>query len=49
MIDLAEAGDVAPGAELAREADVVVENFRPGPMDELGLGYEEASAPRTRK
>ncbi|MCX8073500.1 MAG: CoA transferase [Candidatus Binatia bacterium] len=33
------------GARLAREmvaqADVVVENFRPGVMDRLGLGYEQ--------
>jgi len=26
--------------ELAKESDVVVENFRPGVMDRLGLGYE---------
>ena len=26
---------------LAEEADVVVENFRPGVMERLGLGYEE--------
>ncbi|HSS93413.1 MAG TPA: CaiB/BaiF CoA-transferase family protein [Candidatus Dormibacteraeota bacterium] len=35
----------APGVEVARKlaekADVVVENFRPGVMDRLGLGYEE--------
>lgn len=30
---------------LAEEADVVVENFRPGVMDRLGLGYEDLSAP----
>jgi crotonobetainyl-CoA:carnitine CoA-transferase CaiB-like acyl-CoA transferase len=29
---------------LAREADVVVENFRPGVMDRLGLGYETLHA-----
>ena len=29
---------------LARQADVVVENFRPGVMDRLGLGYEQLSA-----
>ena len=36
------------GRELARElalrADVVVENFKPGGMAKLGLGYEEISA-----
>ncbi len=26
--------------ELVREADIVVENFRPGTMEKLGLGYE---------
>ena len=29
---------------LAREADVIVENFRPGVMDRLGLGYADLSA-----
>src|SRR4029453_13340260 len=29
---------------LAREADVVVENFRPGTLERWGLGYEELSA-----
>jgi crotonobetainyl-CoA:carnitine CoA-transferase CaiB-like acyl-CoA transferase len=37
-----------PGLQRARAliagADVVVENFRPGVMDRLGLGYEQASA-----
>jgi crotonobetainyl-CoA:carnitine CoA-transferase CaiB-like acyl-CoA transferase len=36
----------APGQEalrrLARTADVLVENFRPGTMERLGLGYERA-------
>lgn len=27
--------------ELARRADVLVENFRPGTMDRLGLGYQD--------
>ena len=38
----------AKGLEVARRlvktADVMVENFRPGVMDRLGLGYEEARA-----
>lgn len=29
---------------LARQADVIVENYRPGVMDRLGLGYERLSA-----
>lgn len=27
--------------KLAKDADVVIENYRPGVMDKLGLGYEE--------
>src|SRR4051812_19792833 len=30
--------------QLAREVDVVTENFRPGTMDRLGLGYEALRA-----
>jgi len=30
--------------ELAREADVIVQNFRPGVIDRLGLGYEAVKA-----
>jgi CoA:oxalate CoA-transferase len=30
--------------ELARKSDVVVENFRPGLLDEMGLGYKALSA-----
>ena len=30
--------------ELARQADVVIENFRPGVMDRLGVGYEHVRA-----
>lgn len=32
--------------ELAEVADVVIENFRPGVMDRLGLSYQELSARR---
>ncbi|QCJ45604.1 hypothetical protein FAY30_26670 (plasmid) [Bacillus sp. S3] len=27
--------------QLVKEADVIVENFRPGAMDRFGLGYEK--------
>jgi crotonobetainyl-CoA:carnitine CoA-transferase CaiB-like acyl-CoA transferase len=33
---------------LAREADVVVQNFRPGVMDRLGIGYETLRAENPR-
>jgi formyl-CoA transferase len=33
---------------LAREADIVVENFRPGAMEKWGLGYERLSADNPR-
>jgi crotonobetainyl-CoA:carnitine CoA-transferase CaiB-like acyl-CoA transferase len=44
VIDLQTAAGVSQARELARGADVVVENFRPGLMDDLGLGYAELSA-----
>jgi crotonobetainyl-CoA:carnitine CoA-transferase CaiB-like acyl-CoA transferase len=40
-LDLRHPDDLARARELAVQADVVVENFRPGLMDELGLGYEQ--------
>jgi len=39
-LDLGDARDMAEIHRLAREADVLVENFRPGLMDDRGLGYE---------
>jgi crotonobetainyl-CoA:carnitine CoA-transferase CaiB-like acyl-CoA transferase len=38
--DLKDPETVRRLLELGRDADVVVENFRPGVMDRLGLGYE---------
>ncbi|MFI6289023.1 CaiB/BaiF CoA transferase family protein [Streptomyces sp. NPDC051018] len=43
-LDLADDGDRALARELARRADVVVENFRTGSLDRLGLGYEQVAA-----
>lgn len=40
-LDLRDAADVARARELVARADVLVENFRPGLMDDVGLGYEE--------
>lgn len=39
-LDLADPGDLRRARELVADADVLVENFRPGVMDRLGLGYE---------
>ena len=40
VLDLSEPADLDRARRLALEADVLVENFRPGLMDSLGLGYE---------
>ncbi|MGO9958421.1 MAG: CaiB/BaiF CoA transferase family protein [Solirubrobacteraceae bacterium] len=43
-LDLAATQGRDRALELVRDADVVVENFRPGVMDRLGLGYDALSA-----
>lgn len=43
-LDLADDGDRLLAGELARRADVVIENFRPGSMDRHGLGFEQVRA-----
>jgi len=43
-LDLKKADDLAVLHRLLRRADVVVENFRPGVMERLGLGWEELHA-----
>src|SRR6201999_751185 len=40
-LDLQDPADLAEARRLALAADVLVENFRPGLMDGLGLGYED--------
>jgi crotonobetainyl-CoA:carnitine CoA-transferase CaiB-like acyl-CoA transferase len=48
VLDLGDDGDLQRARELAAEADVVVENFRPGLLDGLGLGYEDVRAANPR-
>ncbi len=43
-LDLRAAEDLATAKGLAARADVVVENFLPGGMDRLGLGYDAVRA-----
>lgn len=42
-VDLKDGGQLALLQPLIREADVLIEQFRPGVMDRLGLGYEAVS------
>jgi crotonobetainyl-CoA:carnitine CoA-transferase CaiB-like acyl-CoA transferase len=39
-LDLKDAAGKARFLELVKDADILVENFRPGTLDRLGLGYE---------
>jgi crotonobetainyl-CoA:carnitine CoA-transferase CaiB-like acyl-CoA transferase len=41
VLDLGETADRNEAQRLALEADVVVENFRPGVMERFGLGYDD--------
>ena len=43
-LDLKKPEDRAMAHELAAEADVFIENFRPGVADRIGVGYAELSA-----
>jgi crotonobetainyl-CoA:carnitine CoA-transferase CaiB-like acyl-CoA transferase len=43
VLDLKVRADIEVAIELVRTADVLIEQFRPGVMDRLGLGYEAMS------
>jgi CoA:oxalate CoA-transferase len=47
-IDLAAAAGPHLVRDLAAQADVLIENFRPGVMDRLGLGYDQLAAANPR-
>ena len=47
-VDLKSEGGIALVRRLLAGADVLVENFRPGAMDKLGLGWEALSAANQR-
>ena len=44
VLDLDDEGDRATFLELVRGADLLIESFRPGEMDDRGLGYDALSA-----
>jgi crotonobetainyl-CoA:carnitine CoA-transferase CaiB-like acyl-CoA transferase len=48
VLNLKDPEQVAAFLDLARTADVVVEAFRPGVVDRLGVGYEAVSAVNPR-
>jgi crotonobetainyl-CoA:carnitine CoA-transferase CaiB-like acyl-CoA transferase len=48
FLDLKSEAGLARARALVREADILVENFRPGALDRLGLGYEALAAENPR-
>ncbi len=48
VIDLKTVDGVALARDLAAKCDILIENYRPGVMDRLGLGYETLSAANPR-
>jgi crotonobetainyl-CoA:carnitine CoA-transferase CaiB-like acyl-CoA transferase len=44
VLDLRDPGDLAAARELARRADVLVQNFKPGGLAKYGLDYETVRA-----
>jgi crotonobetainyl-CoA:carnitine CoA-transferase CaiB-like acyl-CoA transferase len=47
-LDLKDEADLAAARELARRADVLVENFKPGGLARFGLDYDSVSAGNPR-
>ena len=47
-LDLKSAGGLQVAQDLCAQADVLVENFRPGALDRLGLGYDALASANPR-
>jgi crotonobetainyl-CoA:carnitine CoA-transferase CaiB-like acyl-CoA transferase len=47
-LDLKDADDAATAQELARRADILIENFRPGGLGRFGLDYDTVAATNPR-
>ncbi len=47
-LDLKDEGDLVAARELARRADVLIENFKPGGLARFGLDYDSVSADNPR-
>ena len=47
-LDLKSPGDLRQAKALVATADILIENFRPGALDRLGLGYEALSVDNPR-
>ncbi len=48
VIDLKSSDGAALARDLANKCDILIENYRPGVMDRLGLGYDMLSATNPR-
>jgi crotonobetainyl-CoA:carnitine CoA-transferase CaiB-like acyl-CoA transferase len=48
FLDLKSSEGLAEARRLANEADILIENFRPGALDRLGLDYDTLSAANPR-
>ena len=48
VLDLREEGDRALARRLIDEADVLIENFKPGTLEKWGMGYEQLAATNPR-
>lgn len=47
-LDLTDSADLATAHSLAQRADVIVENFRSGTLDSIGLGYDRLAKTNPR-